>query len=122
MAQFFAIHPTHPQARLVRRAADIVRGGGLIAYPTDSCYALGCERAKRSPVPGGRLGKLDARPLEPLPHDPDRLGRLERPLKDCCMSANTQKGKGRHERDAYLFITGECRLQPLSRGRVLHTR
>jgi len=42
MAQFFAIHPTHPQARLVRRAAEIVRGGGLIAYPTDSCYALGC--------------------------------------------------------------------------------
>ncbi|HEX6297120.1 MAG TPA: L-threonylcarbamoyladenylate synthase [Burkholderiales bacterium] len=42
MAQFFAVHPTHPQARLVRRAADIVRAGGLIAYPTDSCYALGC--------------------------------------------------------------------------------
>jgi len=42
MAQFFAIHPTHPQPRLVRRAADIVRAGGLIAYPTDSCYALGC--------------------------------------------------------------------------------
>lgn len=42
MAQFFAIHPTHPQARLVRRAADIVRAGSLIAYPTDSCYALGC--------------------------------------------------------------------------------
>jgi tRNA threonylcarbamoyl adenosine modification protein (Sua5/YciO/YrdC/YwlC family) len=43
MAQYFAIHPTHPQARLVRRAADIVRKGGLIAYPTDSCYALGCH-------------------------------------------------------------------------------
>jgi len=43
MAQLFAIHPTHPQARLVKRAADIVRGGGLIAYPTDSCYALGCH-------------------------------------------------------------------------------
>lgn len=43
MAQFFAVHPTHPQARLVRRAAEIVRGGGLIAYPTDSCYALGCH-------------------------------------------------------------------------------
>jgi tRNA threonylcarbamoyl adenosine modification protein (Sua5/YciO/YrdC/YwlC family) len=42
MAQFFSIHPTHPQARLVRRAADIVRAEGLIAYPTDSCYALGC--------------------------------------------------------------------------------
>jgi len=43
VAQLFAIHPTHPQARLVRRAADIVRNGGLIAYPTDSCYALGCH-------------------------------------------------------------------------------
>jgi len=43
MAQLFVIHPTHPQARLVRRAADIVRAGGLIAYPTDSCYALGCH-------------------------------------------------------------------------------
>ena len=41
MAQYFSIHPTHPQARLVRRAADIVRAGGLVAYPTDSCYALG---------------------------------------------------------------------------------
>ena len=45
MAQLFAIHPTHPQPRLVRRAAEIVRRGGLIAYPTDSCYALGCHRA-----------------------------------------------------------------------------
>jgi tRNA threonylcarbamoyl adenosine modification protein (Sua5/YciO/YrdC/YwlC family) len=44
MAQFFASLPTHPQPRLVHRAADIVRGGGLIAYPTDSCYALGCDR------------------------------------------------------------------------------
>jgi tRNA threonylcarbamoyl adenosine modification protein (Sua5/YciO/YrdC/YwlC family) len=43
VAQFFAIHPTHPQRRLVRKAADIVRGGGLIAYPTDSSYALGCQ-------------------------------------------------------------------------------
>ena len=53
MAQYFAIHATHPQARLVRKAAEIVRGGGLIAYPTDSCYALGC-----------RLG--DAKALERL--------------------------------------------------------
>ena len=43
MAQYFAIHPTHPQRRLIRRAADILRSGGLIAYPTDSCYALGCH-------------------------------------------------------------------------------
>jgi tRNA threonylcarbamoyl adenosine modification protein (Sua5/YciO/YrdC/YwlC family) len=44
MAQFFAIHPTNPQKRLIRQAAAIVRRGGLIAYPTDSCYALGCDR------------------------------------------------------------------------------
>ena len=43
MAQYFAIHPVNPQARLVKRAAEIVRRGGLIAYPTDSCYALGCH-------------------------------------------------------------------------------
>lgn len=42
MAQLFAVHPTTPQLRLVRRAAEMVRRGGLIAYPTDSCYALGC--------------------------------------------------------------------------------
>jgi tRNA threonylcarbamoyl adenosine modification protein (Sua5/YciO/YrdC/YwlC family) len=43
LAQYFQIHPTHPQVRLVRQAAEIVRRGGLIAYPTDSCYALGCH-------------------------------------------------------------------------------
>ena len=44
MAQYFSLHPTHPPKRLVRQAAEIVRRGGLIAYPTDSCYALGCDR------------------------------------------------------------------------------
>lgn len=43
MAQFFTVHPTHPQPRLIRQAADILRGGGVIAYPTDSSYALGCH-------------------------------------------------------------------------------
>lgn len=43
MAQFFQIHPENPQPRLIRRAVDIIHGGGLIAYPTDSSYALGCH-------------------------------------------------------------------------------
>ena len=43
MAQYFELHRENPQLRLIRRAADVVRGGGLIAYPTDSCYALGCH-------------------------------------------------------------------------------
>lgn len=43
MAQFFAIHPDNPQERLVKQAAEMVRKGGVIVYPTDSCYALGCH-------------------------------------------------------------------------------
>ena len=43
MSQFFTLHPTHPETRLIKRAVDIVRAGGVIAYPTDSCYALGCH-------------------------------------------------------------------------------
>jgi len=43
MAQYFEIDPRHPQPRLIARAAEIVRAGGVIAYPTDSCYALGCH-------------------------------------------------------------------------------
>ena len=43
MAQFFTIHTGDPQKRLIRQAAAIIRNGGVIAYPTDSCYALGCH-------------------------------------------------------------------------------
>ena len=43
MAQYFSVHPDNPQPRLVRHAVDIIREGGVIAYPTDSCYALGCH-------------------------------------------------------------------------------
>lgn len=42
MAQRLELHPTTPQPRLLRLAADCLRDGGVIAYPTDSCYALGC--------------------------------------------------------------------------------
>jgi tRNA threonylcarbamoyl adenosine modification protein (Sua5/YciO/YrdC/YwlC family) len=43
LAQLFTIHPDNPQPRLVRQAAEIVRSGGVIVYPTDSCCALGCR-------------------------------------------------------------------------------
>lgn len=42
-SQYFELHPVTPQLRSIRQAAEIVRGGGVIAYPTDSCYALGCH-------------------------------------------------------------------------------
>jgi len=48
MAQFFQIHPDNPQARLVRQAAQIVRDGGVVIYPTDSSYALGCRIGEKS--------------------------------------------------------------------------
>lgn len=43
VAQYFSVHPTHPQHRLIVQAARIVREGGVVAYPTDSCYAFGCR-------------------------------------------------------------------------------
>ncbi|MBI0420109.1 MAG: threonylcarbamoyl-AMP synthase, partial [Nitrosospira sp.] len=43
MAQFFSINPNNPQLRLIRQAVAIVRSDGVIVYPTDSCYALGCH-------------------------------------------------------------------------------
>lgn len=43
MAEYLELHPVDPQPRLIRRAAEVVRAGGLIAYPTDSCYAFGWQ-------------------------------------------------------------------------------
>ncbi|AWP23282.1 threonylcarbamoyl-AMP synthase [Acidiferrobacter sp. SPIII_3] len=60
MAQYFVMHPRNPQARLVRATVDIVTKGGVIVYPTDSCYALGCaleNKAGRDRI--CRLRELD---------------------------------------------------------------
>lgn len=43
MSQFFYVHPDNPQARLMKQAAEIIKKGGVIIYPTDSGYALGCS-------------------------------------------------------------------------------
>ena len=50
MSQFFQIHPENPQARLIKQAVEIVRQGGVIAYPTDSSYALGCRIGEKAAV------------------------------------------------------------------------
>ena len=47
MSQFFHVHPDNPQGRLIRQAADIVRQGGVIVYPTDSGYAIGCQLGEK---------------------------------------------------------------------------
>ncbi|MBI3903409.1 MAG: threonylcarbamoyl-AMP synthase [Nitrosomonadales bacterium] len=50
MAQFFTIYSDNPQARLIKQAAALVRAGAVIAYPTDSCYALGCHLGDKDAV------------------------------------------------------------------------
>ncbi len=50
MSQYFEIHPTHPQPRLIRQAVDIIHRGGLVVYPTDSSYALGCHIGDKNTV------------------------------------------------------------------------
>ncbi|MDT8452852.1 MAG: L-threonylcarbamoyladenylate synthase [Gammaproteobacteria bacterium] len=43
MSQYFEIHPVNPQMRLIKHAVEIIRNGGVVVYPTDSSYALGCH-------------------------------------------------------------------------------
>ena len=48
MARYLDVHPDNPQPRVISAAVDLVRRDGLIAYPTDSCFALGCQLGNRS--------------------------------------------------------------------------
>ena len=50
MSQFFQLHPENPQPRLVKQAAQIIHGGGIVALPTDSCYALVCHLDDKAAV------------------------------------------------------------------------
>lgn len=60
MSQFFALHPDNPQARLLRKAVNIIEDGGLIVYPTDSGYALGCQLGNKAALERiRRLRQLD---------------------------------------------------------------
>lgn len=61
MSQFFQIHPENPQLRLIKQACKIIRDGGLIVYPTDSGYALGCHIGDKSAMERiRRVRQLDA--------------------------------------------------------------
>lgn len=59
MAQFFVVHPETPQPRLIRQIAEILRGGGVIVYPTDASYALGC-------LPGDKAAEQRIRAIRHL--------------------------------------------------------
>jgi tRNA threonylcarbamoyl adenosine modification protein (Sua5/YciO/YrdC/YwlC family) len=62
MARYFDVHPDNPQPRVIRQIVDLVREGGLIAYPTDSCYAFGCQLGNRDGIDRIRdIRRLDDR-------------------------------------------------------------
>ncbi|GAA4982657.1 L-threonylcarbamoyladenylate synthase [Pseudonocardia tropica] len=62
MARYFDVHPQNPQPRSIGQVVDLVRSGGLIAYPTDSCFALGCSLGNRDGLERIRqIRKLDDR-------------------------------------------------------------
>ena len=60
VSQFFQVHPENPQARLIQQAVEIIKAGGLVIYPTDSSYALGCQLGDKSAIERiRRLRQLD---------------------------------------------------------------
>jgi tRNA threonylcarbamoyl adenosine modification protein (Sua5/YciO/YrdC/YwlC family) len=62
VAKYFDVHPANPQARAIGQVVDVVRNGGLIAYPTDSCFALGCQMGNKAGLDRIReLRRLDDR-------------------------------------------------------------
>ena len=50
MSEFLQIHPDNPQPRLIAKATSIIMSGGLVIYPTDSCYALGCSLGNKEAI------------------------------------------------------------------------
>jgi tRNA threonylcarbamoyl adenosine modification protein (Sua5/YciO/YrdC/YwlC family) len=62
MARYFDVHPENPQPRIIGQIVDLVRDDGLIAYPTDSCYAFGCQLGNRGGIDRIReIRRLDDR-------------------------------------------------------------
>ncbi len=62
MARFFEVHPVDPQPRSIAQIVELIRSGGLIAYPTDSCYAFGCQVGNREGLDRIRqIRRLDGR-------------------------------------------------------------
>lgn len=62
LSQFFQIHPQTPQARLIKQAVEIIRSGGVVVYPTDSSYAVGCQIGDKAAIERvRRLRQLDER-------------------------------------------------------------
>ncbi len=115
MSQFFSIHPDNPQPRLIRQAVAIIRGGGVIVYPTDSCYALGCHVGDKAAMERIRaIREVDAR---------HHFGLLCRDLAEAAVYARIDDRQFRLIKAAtpgsYTFILHATREVP---RRLLHPR
>ena len=115
MAQYFEIHPTHPQQRLIAAAAALVRAGGVIAYPTDSCYAFGCHVGDKAAME--RLRRI--RDLDERRH----LTLVCRDLSEIALYARVDNARYRLLRHltpgAFTFILAGTRELP---RRLLHAK
>ena len=115
MAQYFAVHPTHPQHRLIAQAAHIIRDGGVIGYPTDSCYALGCLTGDKGAMERmRRIRGVDER---------HHLTLMCRDLSEIALFARVDNAQYRLLRrltpGSYTFILEATRELP---RRILHAR
>ena len=115
MSQFFSIHPDNPQPRLIRQAVEIIRAGGVIVYPTDSCYALGCRVGDKAAMERIRaIREVDAR---------HHFGLLCRDLAEAAVYARIDDRQFRLMKTAmpgsYTFILHATREVP---RRLLHPR
>ena len=115
MAQFFAIHPENPQARLIEESADTIRRGGVVVLPTDSGYALGCALENKRGVDVIRqIRRLD---------DKHNFTLLCRDLSEISVYARVENQEYRllksHTPGAYTFILEATREVP---RRLLHPK
>ena len=115
MAQFFNIHADNPQSRLVQQTVDILKRGGVIVYPTDSCYALGCHIGDKEAA----MRLLSVRGLD-SGHD---LTLICRDLSELGRYAQVDNAQFRflkaHTPGAYTFILRGTREVPT---RLLHKK
>jgi tRNA threonylcarbamoyl adenosine modification protein (Sua5/YciO/YrdC/YwlC family) len=115
VSQFFTVHPDNPQLRLVRQAAQIIRDGGLIVVPTDSCYALSCHIGDKAAMERIRaIREVDAR---------HHFGLLCRDIAEAAIYARIDDRQFRLIKAAapgsYTFILQATREVP---RRLLHPR
>ena len=115
MSQFFSIHPDNPQSRLIAQAVEIINGGGVIVYPTDCAYALGCHIGDKSAVDRiRRIRKLD---------DKHNFTLIYRDLSDVSTYAKVDNTTYRllkaHTPGAYTFILRATSEVP---RRLLHPK